>query len=126
MFAIISQPACPRATQDVALNLQNRQKAIGVAAYGPANPRLPNVAYWQKLADVWGIAPAEARTMRCGNCAAFDVSQHMRECIAQGLGGGVDVEQTIDAGALGYCHAFHFKCASARTCSAWIVGGPRR
>ena len=126
MFQVLGQIPCPRATQDVALNLQNRQKAIAVAAYGPANPNLPNDAYWQKLADVWGITPAEARTMRCGNCAAFDISQHAIDCIAQGLGGGRDVEQTINAGMLGYCRAFHFKCASARTCSAWIVSGPRR
>jgi hypothetical protein len=29
-----------------------------------------------------------------------------------------------EAGELGYCEAFDFKCASARTCRAWIVGGP--
>jgi hypothetical protein len=30
----------------------------------------------------------------------------------------------IDAGDLGYCEVFDFKCASKRTCKAWIVGGP--
>ena len=28
------------------------------------------------------------------------------------------------AGALGYCRMLHFKCAGARTCSAWVAGGP--
>jgi hypothetical protein len=27
----------------------------------------------------------------------------------------------IDAGDLGYCEIFDFKCASSRTCSAWVV-----
>jgi len=30
----------------------------------------------------------------------------------------------IDAGDLGYCEMFDFKCASKRTCEAWITGGP--
>ena len=30
----------------------------------------------------------------------------------------------VDAGELGYCEVFDFKCAAKRTCSAWIVGGP--
>lgn len=126
MFAIVGQPACPAATQDIELNLANRQKAIRVAMYGPANPNLPNVDYWRKLAGVWGVEPAEAKTMLCGNCAAFDVSPSVRRCISEGLGGGRDVESVIDAGVLGYCHAFRFKCAARRTCSAWIVGGPKR
>ncbi len=28
------------------------------------------------------------------------------------------------AGALGYCRFLKFKCAAARTCDAWVVGGP--
>jgi hypothetical protein len=107
----------------VALNLANRQKAISVAMYGPANPGLLNEAYWAKLAAVWGISPDEARSMRCGNCAFFDVTAKARACIAAGL----EASDTYDfpvAGTLGYCRAFHFKCAGARTCSAWVAGGP--
>jgi hypothetical protein len=49
----------------------------------------------------------------------------MLECIAEGIGGDVNNEwDTIDAGDLGYCEAFDFKCASNRTCDAWVVGGP--
>ena len=118
---------CPVATQDIATNLANRRKAIDVASYGPANPRLPNRAYWQHLAAQWGISEAEAMTMRCGNCAAFDVSPEMIGCINAGLAEqGVDAQDVIVAAELGYCHAFKFKCAASRTCSAWIVGGPIR
>ncbi len=116
--------ACPRATQDVGLNLANRQKAIKVAAYGPANPKLPNEAYWKKLAGVWEVPVEEAKTMRCGNCAAFDVTSRVRKCIGEGLGGEQEAEGVIEAGVLGYCRAFQFKCAALRTCSAWVVGGP--
>ena len=37
----------------------------------------------------------------------------------------MDEWEAIDAaGQLGYCEAFDFKCASKRTCRAWVTGGP--
>jgi hypothetical protein len=33
-------------------------------------------------------------------------------------------DPTIDAGDLGYCRFLKFKCASRRTCDAWVTGGP--
>jgi hypothetical protein len=36
----------------------------------------------------------------------------------------MDAWEVIDAGDLGYCEVFDFKCASKRTCEAWIAGGP--
>ena len=49
----------------------------------------------------------------------------MLDCIASGIGGDVKDEwDTIEAGDLGYCEAFDFKCAADRTCAAWVVGGP--
>ena len=44
---------CPPATQDIALNLKNRQTAIDVAHYGPLNPNEPNEEYWVKKADMF-------------------------------------------------------------------------
>jgi hypothetical protein len=117
---------CPVATSNVVLNLRNRQYARENAAYGPANPGLPNTNFWRALANLWGTSVAEAKTMRCGNCAAFNISPGMLKCIKQGLGPEGDPEATIDAGHLGYCQMFHFKCASARTCAAWVYGGPIR
>ena len=43
--------SCPPATQDVTLNLKNRQDCIDKANYGPANPNEQDEAYWQKKAD---------------------------------------------------------------------------
>lgn len=120
-------PDCPPATQDVALNLANRAKAIRVAAYGPANPALPNERFWLHKASEWGTSVREAQTMRCGNCAAFNVSPRMKQCLARGIGSeGQDPLDFIAAGELGYCMAFRFKCAAARTCDAWVAGGPVR
>jgi hypothetical protein len=118
--------ACPIATKDIAVNLKNRQKAINVAHYGPLNPDQPNVPYWQGIASRWNVTIAEAKKQRCGNCAAFVRTKQMLDCIDQGLGNetGNDAWSVIDAGELGYCEAFDFKCASSRVCDSWIVGGP--
>ena len=128
MFTVLQgPPSCPKATLDVALNLKNRQKAIQSAMYGPANPRLPNDEYWAKLAGVWGESVATAKTMRCGNCAAFDIKPSTLDCIRSGIGrDGIDPQDTVVAAELGYCRMFQFKCAASRTCSAWITGGPIR
>lgn len=107
------------------MNLANRAKAIAIVGYGPPNPRLPSLDFWRRKARVWGTSVREAKSMLCGNCAAFNVSPRIRECIAEGFGDeGQNPWDFIDAGVLGYCMAFHFKCASERTCDAWVVGGP--
>jgi len=115
--------ACPIETQDVAANLANRQKAIEVANYGPLDPSEPNTEYWQAAADRWELSVEEVQTARCGNCAAFNITTPMQECIAEGVGGS-EAEAMVDAGALGFCEVFDFKCAAARRCDGWIVGGP--
>ena len=50
----------------------------------------------------------------------------MKQCMANGIGNepGSDAMDTVNAGELGYCTLFKFKCAGARTCAAWITGGP--
>lgn len=118
---------CPPATQDIALNLKNRQKAIDEYGYGPLNPDLPNTKFWMKKVDEWNLDSVdEAKQSLCGNCAAFDQRQHTLDCIAQGIDQDqpADAETVIDAGDLGYCKFLKFKCASRRTCDAWVTGGP--
>ncbi len=114
--------ACPPATQDVTLNLKNRGKAIEAAMYGPENPALPNTGFWREMAKEWEVSPQDAKMSRCGNCAAFDREEKMLQCIAKGMGeGSGDPWSAIDAGDLGYCEIFDFKCAASRTCRAWIA-----
>jgi len=38
--------------------------------------------------------------------------------------GSEDPHDVIEAGQLGYCRFLKLKCAAARTCDAWVVGGP--
>jgi hypothetical protein len=118
---------CPASTQDIKLNLKNRNWAFKNVGYGPANPEEESAEFWADRAKEWNTSVDEAKTMRCGNCAAFIVTPEMNECIVKGLGsgtGGDEYEAIVDAADLGYCELFEFKCAGERTCSAWLVGGP--
>jgi len=107
--------SCPRPTQDLKLNTQNRNKAIQAEhiQYGPLN--LTDEGYWARLAKHWNTTTKVAKNSKCGNCAAFDVSPRMQKCMP-----GMVQED----GVLGYCHMHHFKCHSARTCYTWAAGGP--
>jgi len=113
---------CPTATQDITVNLKNRGKAIDSAAYGPENPALPNTGFWKEKADEWEVSIKDAKTSRCGNCSAFNQEKSMLDCIAKGIGEEGDPWAMIDAGDLGYCEIFDFKCAASRTCDAWVAG----
>jgi hypothetical protein len=126
-LATLLKASCPTATQDVRANLKNRKKAISGANYGPLNPSEKNDEFWAETAKEWSVSVAEAKKQRCGNCAAFIQTSAMMECIEGGLAQGDSAANSYDvaeAGELGYCEAFDFKCASRRTCRAWIVGGP--
>ena len=117
--------ACPVATGDIAVNLENREKAIEKANYGPMNPNEANMTYWREISKAWRNSPEQAKKSRCGNCAAFIQTPKMLACIESGLDDSdMDAWEVIDAGDLGYCEVFDFKCASKRTCEAWISGGP--
>ena len=122
-----SGEACPVATGNVEVNLECRQKAIDKANYGPMNPNEPNADYWRDISKAWRISPAQAKKSRCGNCAAFIQTTKMMDCIESGLATGdseMDAWEVIEAGDLGYCEIWDFKCAAKRTCTAWVTGGP--
>lgn len=119
---------CPPATQDIVLNIKNRQNAIDNVGYGPLNPAEPNDEFWQDKADRWKIDPVEAKKSICGNCVFFDRRPKTLDCIETGIAEGGSGEQSawdaIDQAELGYCTALDFKCAASRTCNAWAAGGP--
>jgi hypothetical protein len=121
-----AEKGCPPATQDITLNLKNRQKAIDDYGYGPLNPDLPNTKFWMAKVDEWNLdSVEEAQQSLCGNCAAFDQRKDTLDCIAQGIGSDAgEADPTIEAGDLGYCRFLKFKCAARRTCDAWVTGGP--
>ena len=144
---------CPLPTQNIDLNLKNRNIAFKRYNYGPADPRhdiktdvskldygnlkdsdfksrkelkeSPNLSYWEKLMDIYNTEDIFAiLKQRCGNCAAFNISEKMRDCIKKGIGDEAPTEPIIKVGEIGYCRFLKFKCAAARTCQAWVSGGP--
>lgn len=128
MFAAEDDDGCPPATQDIEINLENRQNAIDNVGYGPLNPKQPNDAFWQDKADRWKTTIEEARTTTCATCVFFVRTPKMLDCIETGIAQGgslkIDADAAIDQAELGYCEALDFKCAASRTCNAWAVGGP--
>jgi hypothetical protein len=106
---------CPLATRDLEINTENRDNAIEAEhiEYGPLN--LSDEAYWEHIAEHWKTTVDVAKQSKCKNCAAFDISPKMLECMP----GNIDKE-----GYLGYCWMHKFKCHSERTCYTWAAGGP--
>ena len=128
IVAAANTEECPPATQDIVLNIKNRQNAIDNVGYGPLNPDEPNEEFWQEKADRWNTTPVEASKSMCGNCVFFVRTPSMLDCISKGIEQGGSGEQNawdaIDQAELGYCEALDFKCAASRTCNAWAAGGP--
>lgn len=128
--------SCPIPVTDVLLNTKNRNYAIKEHGYGPMNPDAPNKDFWKGIAELWDIDQEEAKSSRCGNCAAFIQTSKMLACIENHLGMDDDYgpkgekdkkenrKKTLEASDLGYCQLFGFKCAAERTCRAWVHGGP--
>lgn len=119
----ITGDICPAATVNPRINLQNRQDAIETGHFGPLDPYLPNSAYWQDAAAEWNASAEFVKHARCGNCAAFNITTAMRECISAGSQ-SLDAWLAVEAGPLGYCEIFDFRCAAKRRCNMWVAGGP--
>jgi len=87
--------SCPIPTQDPDLNARNKEEAMDTSGY-----RDPADSGAFKLTDV------------CGNCAAYNQTEDMLECIGD------------ESGDLGYCQMLKFVCSSDHTCDKWVTGGP--
>ena len=118
--------SCPRATTDIEENIKNRNWTIKNFAYGPLNPDQPDPGFWDKKAEMWNSDIETVQSALCGNCAAFDQSQKILDCIIEGINEkeAADPWDVQELANLGYCQLFKFKCAAARTCDAWLHGGP--
>ena len=115
--------ACPPATTDIAFNLVQRQVAIDVARYGPLDPTQDNNLYWEEAATAWRMDVEAVKQARCVNCAAFNITTSMMDCIVDGFG-GAEARNVARVGGMGFCELFDFTCNGARRCDAWIAGGP--
>ena len=118
--------ACPTATTDIKENIKNRDWTIKNFGYGPLNPDAPDPGFWEKKAELWDSDVDTVKTARCGNCAAFDQTSKILDCMIEGINEtkAADPYDVQDLANLGYCQLFKFKCAAARTCDAWLHGGP--
>ena len=87
--------SCPIPTQDPDLNARNKEEAMDTSGY-----RDPADSGDFKLTDV------------CGNCAAYNQTEDMLECIGD------------ESDDLGYCQMLKFVCSSDHTCDKWVTGGP--
>ena len=120
MKGLLSGVSCPIATQDVSVNLKNRNNAFKKFGYGPPNPDEANDAFWLKKAKMYNAPTSAIKGMRCGNCAAFIQTPKMMECIKSGLekdekAGELSYDENfVKAANLGYCDLFQFTCAAAR------------
>ena len=129
-MSLLSGVVCPIATQDIQINLKNRNNAFKKFGYGPPNPDEPNDLFWLKKAKMYNAPTDTVKSMRCGNCAAFIQTPKMMACIESGLEKDEGENELsydkdfVKAADLGYCDLFQFTCASARTCDAWKGGGP--
>lgn len=113
----VEEKQCPLPTQNLKINTENRDNAIKAdhIQYGPLNVETPG-DYWEEIADHWDTSLEAAKSSLCENCAAFDISPRMLDCMPGKL--------EDDDGRLGYCWMHDFKCHSARTCRTWAKGGP--
>ena len=112
------------AIEDLDLNTLNRNHTIKEYRYGPLNPadEKGTEKFWEDKAHMWDTTVEHAKTSRCSNCAAFDKSSATMKKIADAIGPeGKTIAESAD---LGFCELFWFKCAGARTCDAWLIGGP--
>jgi len=112
------------AITDLDLNTLNRNQTIKEYRYGPLNPddEKGSAKFWEDKAEMWDTTVEAAKTSRCANCGAFDQKKATLAKIEKAIG---DDGKTIAKNAnLGFCEFFWFKCAGARTCDAWVSGGP--
>jgi hypothetical protein len=112
------------AITDLDLNTRNRNLTIKEYSYGPLNPadEEGSKPFWEDKAAFWNTTVEHAKTSRCGNCGAFDQKKSTLSKIEKAIG---EEGKTIVKNAnIGFCEFFWFKCAGARTCDAWISGGP--
>ena len=106
------------------INTANRNRTIKDYSYGPLNPddEKGSKSFWEDKAELWNTTVEAAKQSRCANCGAFDQKKSTLNKISKAIG---EEGKTIVKNAnIGFCEFFWFKCAGARSCDAWVGGGP--
>jgi len=112
------------AITDLDLNTLNRNQTIKEYSYGPLNPddKKGSEPFWKDKADLWNTTVEAAKESRCSNCGAFDQKKSTLDKITKAIGS--DGKTIVKNANIGFCEFFWFKCAGARSCDAWVGGGP--
>ena len=63
---LLSGVTCPVSTQDISINLKNRNHAFKEYGYGPPNPNETNDAFWLKKAKMYNAPTDSIKGMLCG------------------------------------------------------------
>jgi len=118
------KPKAQDSIDDLDINTANRNRTIKEYSYGPINPddEKGSKQFWEDKADLWNTTVDAAKQSRCSNCGAFDQKKSTLNKISKAIG---EEGKTIVKNAnIGFCEFFWFKCAGARSCDAWVGGGP--
>lgn len=112
------------AIEDLDLNTLNRNLTIKEYGYGPLNPenKKDSKEFWENKAQMWDTSLEMAKSSTCSNCAAFNQKKEILKKISDAI--GPEGKGIVEEANLGFCELFWFKCAGARTCDAWLTGGP--
>ena len=118
------KPKAQDSIDNLDINTANRNRTIKDYSYGPLNPddEKGSKKFWEDKAELWNTTVEAAKQSRCANCGAFDQKKSTLRKIEKAIG---DEGKTIVKNAnIGFCEFFWFKCAGARSCDAWVGGGP--
>ena len=118
------KPKAEDSIDNLDINTANRNATIKKYSYGPINPgdEKGSKQFWEDKAELWNTTVEAAKQSRCSNCGAFDQKKSTLNKISKAIG---EEGKTIVKNAnIGFCEFFWFKCAGARSCDAWVGGGP--
>ena len=109
---------------DLDLNTLSRNVTVKEYRYGPLNPNdeKGSKKFWEDKAEMWDTTVEHAKSSRCSNCSAFNQKPTTINKIAKAIGD--QGKKIVKQSNIGFCEFFWFKCAGARTCDAWVGGGP--
>ena len=118
------KPKAQDSIDNLDINTANRNRTIKDYSYGPLNPddEKGSKKFWEDKAELWNTTVEAAKQSRCANWGAFDQTKSTLRKIEKAIG---EEGKTIVKNAnIGFCEFFWFKCAGARSCDAWVGGGP--
>ena len=95
-----TQETCPPATGNIQLNMENRQKAIKEANYGPANPALDdtggNQEFWETYATLFKSQILNKPSKAASLATAMPLTSSAHPCECASLGPESRIKHELD------------------------------